>query len=144
MLLQAVSRLFPHALEPFSRGMSLAEWALYTLCVVFMAYSEGYRGFQKSFSPRVIGRAQELQMDTSLWLRLLAPLYCFGLISAPKRRLIISWTLLAGIFVLVVLVRQLPYPWRAIVDGGVVVGLSWGLLSVVILALQATRQPRSQ
>jgi hypothetical protein len=31
----------------------------------------------------------------------------------------------------VVLVSQLPQPWRGIVDAGVVVGLVWGMTSVV-------------
>ena len=144
LLAHAVSRLYPHAIEPFARGMSTGQWFLYALCVVFMAYSEGYKGFQKSFSPRVIARAKALSQEPSLLLRVLAPLYCFGLIAAPRKRLIISWALLVGIVLLVVLVRQLSYPWRPIVDGGVVVGLSWGLASIVILTLTTRDQPLSQ
>ena len=40
----------------------------------------------------------------------------------------ISWFMVFAIFVLVVIVRALPQPWRGIVDGGVVVGLLWGVV----------------
>lgn len=136
LLLHAIVRLSEHAVEPFSRGMTNGQWLLYALCIVFMAYSEGYKGFQKSFSPRVVAKARSLDADSPMWLRILAPLYCFGLIVAPRRRLIVSWTLLIGIVILVVVVRQLAYPWRPIVDGGVVVGLSWGLLATLLLAFK--------
>ena len=53
-----------------------------------------------------------------------------GLMHATRRRKTIAWTLLSMIVVLVLLVRQLPAPWRGIVDMGVVLGLVAGLLSV--------------
>jgi uncharacterized membrane protein YedE/YeeE len=34
-------------------------------------------------------------------------------------------------------VRLLSQPWRGIIDGGVVVGLAWGLVSLVIFGYQA-------
>ena len=33
--------------------------------------------------------------------------------------------------VLIVSVRQLPQPWRGMVDAGVVVGLTWGVVSII-------------
>ena len=44
-----------------------------------------------------------------------------------------SWSMVLGIVTLVVLVRRLPQPWRGIIDGGVVVGLSWGIVAILIL-----------
>ena len=32
--------------------------------------------------------------------------------------------------------KRLPSPWRSVVDGGVVVGLSWGVSSVLLLYLK--------
>ena len=34
------------------------------------------------------------------------------------------------IIILVLLVQMIPQPWRGIIDAGVVVGLSWGVLSL--------------
>ncbi|MEM6296272.1 MAG: hypothetical protein AAGA54_33685, partial [Myxococcota bacterium] len=50
------------------------------------------------------------------------------------------WTsriMLSGIFCLIVIVKQLDQPWRGIIDAGVVVGLSMGLLSIIYYAVRA-------
>ena len=59
-LLAAVVRLLPMALEPLSGPLDTVHVAAYAGSVVFMAYSEGYRGFQRQFSPRVVARARGL------------------------------------------------------------------------------------
>lgn len=56
-----------------------------------------------------------------------------GLFHATKKRMKVSWGVTLGVAAIVALVKKLPYPWRNIVDAGVVAGLSWG--SVAILAL---------
>jgi hypothetical protein len=43
---------------------------------------------------------------------------------------------LVGVVALVLIVKSLPQPWRGIVDGGVVVGLAWGLVSLCASALR--------
>jgi hypothetical protein len=134
LLVQAIVRISPMAAEPFTRGdLSATQWAAYLGFAVFMAWSEGYRGFQRAFSPRVVARAFALGRHPRPLHVLLAPAYCMALLHAPRRRLIVSWTLLTMIVLLVIGVRSLPYPWRAIVDGGVVVGLGWGLLSILTI-----------
>ena len=40
--------------------------------------------------------------------------------------MIVSWSVSIGVAVIVAAVKRLSYPWRNIVDAGVVVGLSWG------------------
>lgn len=128
----AVLRLLPNALAPL--GPDLPIWAAlgYLVSVVFMAYSEGYRGFQLAYSPRVVARAYAVASDGRPHLALLAPLVAMGLIHATRKRLIVSWTLVSGIVVLVILVRQLAQPWRGIVDAGVVVGLAWGIVAILV------------
>jgi hypothetical protein len=132
MLVMALARLGPVALEPI-RTDALSGWqvALYGGWVVFMAYTEGYRGFQLAWSPRVVARALHVARRPRPHLVVLAPLVCMGLLHATRKRLIVSWTLTIGIVTLVILVRQLPQPWRGIVDGGVVVGLGWGLIALL-------------
>jgi len=102
-----------------------------------MGYSEGYRGFQLGFSPRIAARALWLSRNPSLLRGLLAPAFCMGFFGATKRRTLTSWCVLAGIVGIVSLVRLLPQPWRGIVDFGVVVGLTWGLLAMLVFAWQA-------
>jgi hypothetical protein len=42
-----------------------------------------------------------------------------------------------GIIILVLVVRLLSPPWRGIVDLGVVIGLTWGFISLLIFNLLA-------
>ena len=55
-----------------------------------------------------------------------------GLIHATKKRKIVSWSVTIGVAAIVAAVKRLPYPWRNIIDAGVVVGLTWGSLSIVL------------
>ncbi len=129
LVAQGIIRLYPLAIEPVLAGtMTDFQWFAYFAWVVFNTFVEGYRGFQKGFSPRVVVRAIHLAKRPRWWLLLLAPLYCMGLIHATRRRLIASWSLLIGIVSVVMLVRNLGQPWRGIIDGGVVAGLTYGFV----------------
>ncbi len=137
-ILRALLTLTPIALEPIQNG-SLSSWHWVLLCgwVVFSVYAEGYRGFHRSFSPRVVGRAMALG-DSRSWLRVLfAAPYCMGLFDAPRGILIRSWVLVFAMICIVIFVRQLAQPWRGIIDAGVVVGLGTGLLSMLFLFARA-------
>jgi hypothetical protein len=139
---QAVVRLLPRALEPVLDGELGPLGALaYVLSIVSLAYSEGYRGFQQRFSPRVVVRALALLEPPQRrgYLIALAPLMVMGLIHASRRRLIASWALVLGIVALVLLVSLLEQPWRGAVDAGVVVGLSWGTIATLVLTARALR-----
>jgi hypothetical protein len=135
LLLRALARLTPLALEPWRNG-ALLWWqaALYVAWVAINAHAEGYRGFQKQFIPRVIRRALELVDGPAPRTRdvVLAPAYCMSLIAAPRRDLIRSWAILIAIIIAVAAVRALPQPWRGIIDAGVVVGLAWGLVAMCV------------
>ena len=134
LLLSAVWRLTPTALEPIlDRSLTWWQMLLYGVWVVANVYAEGYRAFQQSFCPRVVARAQHLGIQAKLYHTIWAPLFCMGLFHATRRRLMTSWSMVLGILTLVVLVRRLPQPWRGIIDGGVVVGLSWGIVAILIL-----------
>lgn len=137
MLGEALLRLAPVAWEPIaSAELSPLQWLVYGTWVVFNGYCEGYRGFQRSFSPRAAARAHHVALAGSLLDVLLAPLFCMSLFHASRRGLTVAWLLLVGIVLLVLLVKSLPQPWRGIVDGGVVVGLAWGLGSLCASALR--------
>jgi hypothetical protein len=140
LLVQAIVRLGPIALEPLQRGgLTPVQGGLYVAWVLVSLYSEGYRGFQKAFVPRTVARAFHLATLPVSFYSFFAPLYCMSLLHARPRRLFTSWAVVLLITLAVVAVRHLPYPWRGIVDGGVVAGLAYGLASLAATFTRAVR-----
>jgi hypothetical protein len=137
LLGSAVFRLAPLAIDAYSYDFFWYHWLVLFLVLLFMTYAEGYRGFQKGFSPRVASRALYLKKNPRLLHVLFAPLFCMGFFHASRRRKITSFSVTSGIIVLIVLVRFLDQPWRGIIDAGVVVGLAWGLISLIIFITEA-------
>lgn len=137
LLGSAVYRLSAHAVTVFSYALGWYHWTCLVTIIVFMAYAEGYRGFQQRFSPRVAARARYLFAHPRAIFVLLAPFFCMGYFHATHRRKITSLSLTIGIILLVLAVRLLPQPWRGIVDIGVVVGLAWGILSLLVYSVLA-------
>lgn len=133
----ALTRLTPLALEAWGMPWSTAQWALFVPWMVFMGYSEGYRGFQTLFAPRVVVRALALASNPRPHWVVFAPFFVMGLIGATGKRKLISRVLVVGIVVLVVAVKGLVQPWRGIIDAGVVLGLGWGTIALVVLSIRA-------
>lgn len=131
LLGDALYRLGPIAAEAVTGDLSAGQRAALVSWVVIMAWTEGWRGFHLRFSPMVVARCQTLDGSSPRWHRVLAPVYAMGLIHATPRRKRVSWGLTIGIVLLIILVRELPDPWRGIIDAGVVVGLSIGALSML-------------
>jgi hypothetical protein len=131
LLLVAVVRLAPIALDAFSYPWQAMHYAAFTANLWFMAWYEGYRGFQRSYSPRLAARAHHLYRHATRAQTALAPLVCMGFVHAPRRRRIAAWLLTAAIIVVVMIYRALPQPWRGILDAGVVVGLLWGMAATL-------------
>jgi len=139
VLSDASLRLSRHLIDAWSYDWSIAQWTLFIVNTAFMAYSEGYRGFQKSFVPRVVARAFYLRDNPTAFRALLAPLFVVGYFAAPKRTRMVVFIGTALIVIAVILIRQLPQPWRGIIDAGVVLGLSWGVISLALISLSALR-----
>lgn len=133
LLGQAIFRLAPIAwdallhfeLSPFHIFIT-AVW------VAISAVFEGYRGFQLKFVPRVLARAHHLAQNPTLVSATLAPLYAMAFFGARRRAKIAAWAVCALVVAAVVVVRQFPQPWRGIVDAGVVIGLGWGCVALVV------------
>lgn len=132
VLVSAIVRLTPLAIEPLQTGMTSLQWGLYVGWSLFNAYAEGYKGFQRAFVPRSVARAFYVARHPRLLHVILAPLFCMGLFFASRKRLILSWGLVIGVTALVSLVRGLDQPWRGIVDAGVVIGLAYGTGALVV------------
>mmetsp|Transcript_34826 Transcript_34826/g.81323 ORF Transcript_34826/g.81323 Transcript_34826/m.81323 type:complete len:213 (-) Transcript_34826:44-682(-) len=144
LLANGLRRMIPTALTPFSTGLSPPAWTAYGLTCLFFAYAEGYRGFQKRFSPLVVRRALLLDGRRPCIQQALAPAFAMAFFHADRRRKAVSYSLAMGIVAIVAIVKRLPYPYRSILDAGVVVGLGWGMASIGVLfakALYTGRQP---
>ncbi len=89
---------------------------------------------------RVAARALYLRGHSSaLGTLLFSPLFCIGYFGASKRVLIVAWAGTIAIVIFVLLVHRVDQPWRGIIDAGVVVGLSWGLVSLITTAANTFR-----
>lgn len=111
---------------------NIHNYRAYIGTCLFFAYAEGYKGFQLKFAPLVVCRSFNLGIKSPLHHVLLGPMYSMGLFHATRKRMIVSWSVSTGVAIVVAAVKRLPYPWRNIVDAGVVVGLTWGSLSIAI------------
>jgi hypothetical protein len=140
LLASAAFRLAPLARDAFSYPFTWLHWTSLVLIVLGMAYMEGYKGFQQAFSPRTAARARYLRQNPRILHVALAPFFCMGYFHATRRRKITSIALTSGIIVLIILVRFVEQPWRGIIDAGVVVGLVWGIVSLVVFSVQALLQ----
>lgn len=131
ILAYAVLRMYGHVVEGFQQPLYAMHYIVLVPWLIFMLYSEGYKGFQKGYSPRVAARANYLR-EHSTWVRaIFAPIFCMGFFDSTKKRKIVIWCLLIGVTLLVILFQFIPQPWRGVLDLGVVVGLSWGILSTL-------------
>lgn len=140
LLGSAIYRLAPRAKEALDMGLSSLQWIVLIVFALFMMMAEGYRGFQKKFSPRTAARVRYLRDHPSLLRGLLAPFFCMGYFHATKKTQITAIVLTLGIIMLIILVSFCPQPWRGIIDFGVVLGLSWGLISFLIFCAKALTQ----
>jgi len=140
LLAQAIVRLTPLAVEPvLHRRLTTTQAAIYVGWVVLNAYAESYRGFHRGFSPRVIARAIYLANRPRPVHVVFAPAFCMSFFHARRRRMIVAWSVTALIMTFIVLAPHLSQPWRGILDGGVVVGLAGGILSILYFFVRALR-----
>lgn len=139
LLTSAIVRLAPLAIEPLQTGMTPLQWTLYVGWSVFNLYAEGYKGFQRAFVPRAVARAFYVATHPRPLHVALAPVFCMGLFFATRKRLMLSWGLVIGVTTLVTLVRGLSQPWRGIVDVGVVLGLTYGTVALIVAMVAVLR-----
>ena len=133
----AVYRLTPYAVESFQMSLTPLQWAAMAASILFMGYTEGYKTFQKKYSPRAAARLKHLFDHPRVVHVLLAPFFIMCFFYTTRKRKIVSYSVTFGIILLVVMVRKMDQPWRGIVDAGVVLGLSWGILSYFINVAKA-------
>ena len=137
LLLYAIYRLGNMGLAAFDHDLDWRHWTLLIANSLFMAHGEGYRGFQKSYAPRAVARARYLMENPEPLRVLLAPFFVMGFFATTRRRLVSAYLLTAMIITLIIVFQQLSQPWRGMLDIGVVVGLTWGVISISIFVVRA-------
>lgn len=145
LLGQAIWRLGDRALTAMAYDLSPLQVATAVAWAAFSLYYEGYRAFQRRFSPRVVARALVVGRELKPLHVVLAPAFCMSFFHATRRGMIVAWSMVVMIVCLVLLVSQLSQPWRGIIDGGVVLALLWGALAIVVYfakALSSGAPPR--
>lgn len=131
LLSMAIARLLSISIAAFGFSLTWVHWSVLIISVLFMAYAEGYRTFQKTWAPRVVNRALELKGNWNVLRIVLAPFYCMSFFDATRKRVLTAWITTVCIVLLIVLMNRMDQPWRGLIDAGVVVGLSWGVAAVI-------------
>lgn len=129
LLLFAIVRLSMVVAEGADVPWDWRHWAVAAANAAFMAWSEGYRGFQLRFSPRSAARVKWLLHHASGLSTVLAPVFAMGYFNATPRRMVGVYGLTVFVVGAIVVVHALPQPWRAALDIGVIIGLAWGVAS---------------
>ena len=130
-------RLSAYTIESFSMPLNWMHWLVFIGFTIFMAHGEGYKGFQKKFSPRFAARCKYLSHSASLLQTVFAPLFCMAYFHAPKKRIIATTALTMMIVVFIFSFRMIPQPWKGLLDFGVVLGLAWGIVSTLFFCFKA-------
>ena len=133
----AIWRLSLYTLESLQMPLNWIHWTFFIGFTIFMAHSEGYKGFQKSFSPRFAARTKYLLTDCTSTQCILAPLFSMGYFHAPRKRIVATVTLTILIVVFILLFQFIPQPWKGLLDAGVVIGLIWGMISTILFCIKA-------
>ena len=104
LLLRAIIGLSKHAANAIEGGLSAWQWTALVAFALFMLVAEGYRGFQKKFSPRTAARVKYLRDHPTLLRIVLAPLFSMGFFHANRKTKLTAYILTIGIICLVVAV----------------------------------------
>jgi hypothetical protein len=118
----SVFRLGAIAFTFFDYPANVWHWVALLIWLLFMAYS-------------FAARLHWLVENPKPWLVVLAPVYAMGFIYASYKRMLISYLILLMVIGFVLIAEMLPAPWRAIMDAGVVLGLSWGVVAIFVATI---------
>ena len=132
----AIYRLYPHVKKSMSYEFSTLNWIVLAAYLIVMIVGKGYFALHRGFVPRVVNRSEQIIENGKLIDKILAPLYCMGFFKAPRKRMIISYVMIFFIVSFIVSASKIAQPWRGIIDLGVIIGLSLGILSLLSLGLK--------
>lgn len=130
LLLDPVARLGLRGIRGLSEGgLSAGQWALVLVVFAAFVYGEGWLALHRKFSVHVIARLQQLKSERLL-LKVFGFLYAASLVGDRPRAMVRAWLGVAAIGAAVMIVKQLPQPYRAMVDVSVAAALLLGIVSL--------------
>lgn len=138
----AIGRLGLRAHLELRGGITPIEAIVLIALTATFVYGEGVCVLQRRFAPVVVARSLEAARSGSTWWAIAAPLYAVSVVGAPARTIVRAVVGIALIVGCVIAVRQLPAPWRGIVDAAVASALTWGLAALAVAAYRALARPR--
>ncbi len=129
LLLDPVARLGLRGIRGLSPGLSGWQWALGAGVFVAFVYGEGWLALHRRFSVHVVERLTALKAER--WgFRVLGVLYAASLLGDRPKTMLRAWLGVLAIGTAVVAVKQLPQPYRAMVDVSVAAALLLGIVSI--------------
>ncbi len=137
LLIYASWRLSAYTYASLQMPLNWVHWVVLIGWGIFMIHGEGYKGFQKKFSPRFAARTKYLSHNSTFLQLLLAPLFSMAYFHAPKKRVIATVALTIMIVAFILAFRYVPQPWKGLLDAGVVAGLIWGTFSTAYYCYKA-------
>ena len=140
LLGQAIVRLGAASLGALRMPWAWYHSAFIIVWIPLMVFSEGYHGFQRGFSPRVAARAADLCARPTALRVALAPLFCIGYFGIERRNQLLILGITAVMLGLVVLIHTVPQPWRGAIDLGVIAGLLWGVIALVVYVTRGLKK----
>ncbi|MFT3837000.1 MAG: hypothetical protein QM723_08385 [Myxococcaceae bacterium] len=129
LLLDPVARLGLRGVRGLSEGLTVPQWALAAVVFAAFVYGEGWLALHRKFSVHVIARLRQLKSERLL-LKVFGFLYAASLVGDRPRAMVRAWLGVAAIGAAVLIVKQLPQPYRAMVDVSVAAALLLGIVSL--------------
>jgi hypothetical protein len=136
----AVLRLGLRAQNIFSYDLMWHQWAVLLLGSAILLYAKSFRVFRRRIAPRIAARAADIKKHPTTIKVIFAPFYCMGYFGSTRVAGLRMISVTLAMVVLILVVRYLPEPWRAILDFGIAVALAAGFF--FILAESLRHQPR--
>jgi hypothetical protein len=140
ILAEAIRGLARVAAQALHSALSIEQWGALLLLSAILGYVECYRGFIRSFNPRVVKRGFELARSPTVTNVILAPLIAMSLFRDEPARVKRAWGLVVMIVAMALGARHLPSIWRSILDVAVVLALTGGLVGLCFAWLRAVRR----
>jgi hypothetical protein len=129
LLLDPVVRLGLRGVRGLSQGLSGSQWVLLGVVFLTFVYGEGWLALHRRFSVHVIGRLKALRSERLLF-KVLGFLYAASLLGDRPKTMLRAWLGVAAIGAAVVAVKQLPDPYRSMIDVSVSAALLLGIVSI--------------
>lgn len=135
LLADSAYSLSSHLGSLFEKERPLTTGHYIGLVLCLLCFLPVFRAMVR-WSAVLVLRAFELHGDRPIVHHFLAPLFVAGFYKAAKIRMAKAYGLVVFVAIIGVVVANMPWPWRQIVDLGVVLNLSVGTIALFVLGVR--------